>query len=234
MIRHVHFCCIGERVDPAMTVNNAPFQKDMLYLINSPSSMGGVYQDVEEEVRRRLKDSNFVNVETIHVDPYDFDAVYEALERILSDEIMKNNECQFHFNITAGSNICAGAMCLVAMSSQNSDIYHARAGRYCHPPVEGDGSPIVVELADFNSVKMLESKPKEAMILELIAKSDYVPHKDILDGMGMSPSLLSYHLKNLLEFDLIARTGSNGRSPDWRLTEKGRKVLRRYRIRNRQ
>ena len=232
MVHHVHFCCIGEEPGPAMTINNAPFQKDVLYLINSPPSLDSKYSAVEEEVRRRLRDSNFVNVKTIYADPYDFDAVCEVLEEAISYEASKHRDCRFHFNITAGSNVCAGAMCVVAMSSQNSDIYHVRAGRYCRPQVDGDGPPILVELADIGSVLMLESKPKEAKIMKIIAGSDKVSHREILDAMGISSSLLSYHLKNLLESDLIARIGSNSRSPDWTLTNKGKKVMRRYRIRN--
>lgn len=232
MVRHIHFCCIGEEPGPAMTINNAPYQKDVLYLINSHPVQGSRYADVEKEVRRRLHDSNFVNIETIYTDPYDFDALCEALDKVISDETSKYHDCRFHFNITAGSNICAGAMCVVAMSSPDSDIYHARAGRYCNPPIDGDAPPITVELADINSVLMLESKPKEVQILNIIAKSGKTPRKMIFDEMGIGSSLLSYHLKNLWTSDLIEKTGSDGRSPDWTLTDKGRKVLRRYKIRN--
>lgn len=46
------------------------------------------------------------------------------------------------------------------------------------------------------------------------------------------PSLISYHMKILSKAGLVERGGDSPKSPVWSLTEKGKKVLRRYRIRN--
>lgn len=161
MTRHIHFCNIGLKPDPPLAICITSFPKDMVYLVNSPKSDGDAYTENELHIREHLSNVGIHNVETIHIHPYDFDSIIETIERTITKELSQDRECMFHFNITAGTNISAGAMCVVAMSTKNADIYHLREGKYCKPPTK-QGELSYIELADMNSVRLLESRPRDA------------------------------------------------------------------------
>lgn len=133
--------------------------------------------------------------------------------------------------MTAGTNISAGAMFALALSMKDADLYHLRDGSYCRPPSE---RPLLVyvDLADMESVNMLESKPMGASIMELL-RNGPVPHRWIMETFpDKGSNLISYHMKMLSKSGLVERGGDSPKSPVWSLTEKGEKVLKRYRIRN--
>lgn len=229
MVRHVHFCNVGLKPEPPLAVCLTEYPKDMVYLVNSPPDPDSDYTKNENEVRSRLESVGIKSIGSVYVDPYDMDSVIEKVERVIDSEIAVHGDCRFHFNITAGTNISACAMSIVAMSTPGSDIYHLREGKYCNPP-NREGKLIYVQLADMSSVEMLESSPKEASIMENIGAST-VPHREVVAKSGMTPSLLSYHLKKLTEAGLIERVENNVRQPEWRMTDKGTKAFARYSIR---
>ena len=196
MTRHIHFCNVGKLPEPPLAVCQSRYPKDKVYLVNSgDKDTDDEYTRNEDVVRSRLEAVGITDIETIQVDPYDFEAVTEALEKAVRSEREKHRDCRFHFNMTAGTNISAGAMCALALSMKDADLYHLRDGSYCRPPSD---RPLLVyvELADMESVNMLESKPMEASIMELL-RDGPIPHCRIMETFpDKGPSLISYHMNN--------------------------------------
>lgn len=231
MTRHIHFCNIGLDPEPTLAVCKTEYPPDKIYLINSYRREGDdVYARTEEIVRERLKGVNICDLETIEVDPYDMDELMERIEKAVVSECEQHRDCRFHFNITSGTNIAAGAMCVIAMSRSDTDMYHVKKDEFCLDESER-GRPMSIELADLESVRMLESSQKEADLMEELSSGRKTNRE--LAGVISSPSLLSYHLKQLSSRRLIERGGSSPKAPVWSLTKKGEKVLRRYVIRTR-
>ena len=122
--------------------------------------------------------------------------------------------------MTVGTNISAEAMCALALYMKDADLYHLRDGSYCRPPSD---RPLLVyvELADMGSVSMLESKPMETSIMELLINGP-VPHRRIMETFpDKGSSLISYHIKILSKAGLVERGGDSPKTPVWSLTEKG-------------
>ena len=128
-------------------------------------------------------------------------------------------------NITAGTNVVAGAMSCVAMRHRNVDIYYMKWWKY--EESHDYDIPIRIDLVDDESLDMLSKRSKTADVLKLFENRVCINHEELKKMVNVSAPTLSHHTGILLEHGLIIRGGGNRKTPTWKLTEKGKKVLKR-------
>lgn len=224
---HVHICCIGKVPEMTLAFMGTDVPKDRVIILNTedadPSSE---YVTSEESVLKTLGDCHVTDVEVVRTDVYDLVGTMEKLDSLLREVESKKSGCMFHFNITAGTNIVAGVMCILAQSFPNCDIYHLRKGEYCKPPNDvGELKRYVI--GDSKSLDFLKSSDAALRIMNEIRNGDGISSTDLSDALAMKPQLTSYHLKKISKHGLIER-GGGAKTSRWMLTEKGEAVMRRF------
>lgn len=224
---HVHVCCIGKEPEMTLAFMSTGVPKDKVIILNSEvDNPGSEYAENERYVLEVLSNCFVTDVETVRTDVYDLVGTMEALHSSLRKEEIDHPGCMFHFNITTGTNIVAGVMCILAQSFSNCDIYHLRKGEYRKPPAE-DGELARYVIGDSQSLDFLKGSDASVRILDEIRGNGGISSTELSKALGMKPPLTSYHLKRISDHGLIER-GGGAKTSRWVLTEKGESVMRRY------
>lgn len=218
----IHIVSVGRDKNIALTVFRSGIDIDKVILLNNTNEE---YADVEKNVRTDFDEIGVRKVETEQIDVFDFQQIYDTVEGIVLRETTIDRGCRIHMNITAGTNVVAGAMSCVAMRHRNVDIYYMKWWKY--EESHDYDIPIRIDLVDDESLDMLSKRSKTADVLKLFENRACINHEELKKMVNVSAPTLSHHTGILLEHGLIIRGGGNRKTPTWELTEKGKKVLKR-------
>lgn len=207
----VHLCIIGDSPDPVFGILRSDRQVDRIYLLcdDDPN-----HKDVLETLFSGLSAVGIGDVTDIQIDPEDYDYTQSVIASILEDERRSHDDVQFHVNFSSGDSLSVIAL-RQAVEPYDSDYYYIRNGRAVR--IGGDS------VTDVTSLR-IQTKVLDTFMM--FKSSDSRTNSELRGDL--SAPALSYRTRELERMGLIISEGSN-RNLSWKVTSKGKQVLRRFR-----
>src|SRR5437773_9909211 len=104
-----HIALIGKSMEPILKGVQLYGSIKKLFILHAPNNEQFRFKDVAEEVRKRLKNVGFSEVELRQIDSFNMQNIIDSIIGIVD-----NNTPPFYINITGGTNLMAGAACSAA------------------------------------------------------------------------------------------------------------------------
>lgn len=218
-----HIALIGRTKEPVLKGFQHYGEISKLYLLHSPNSREFAFRDLALEVQASLAAIGFGRTTLVEIDAFD---MQDIISKILS--IANAERAPLFVNITGGTNLMAGAACAASffvgaqayyvMGKTGSDISKSKVVELPVPLIPYH------KVVDENQLHILE---------ELHRLGDKAANARLRERIGISPQVMSYHVKELEAKGLIStqkpRPSSGGvtdrRALEIILTPAGKLVL---------
>jgi len=216
-----HIALIGKSMEPILKGVQLYGSIKKLFILHAPNNEQFRFKDVAEEVRKRLKNVGFSEVELRQIDSFNMQNIIDSIIGIVD-----NNTPPFYINITGGTNLMAGAACSAA--------FFVGARAYYVLGRSGSDSATLIELPVPNIPYYRTRQKTQLRVLESIKKvGGSATNRAIRQHLHITPQILSYHIQQLEKKALVATaraTGSGAKRPDRRainvsITGAGKLVL---------
>lgn len=221
MVRSVHICTVGSKLEPSIAVIGSGLQIDKLYLLNSKTDY--IYNDVERGIYSTFKAAGILDIETVVIDPFEYQSTVDAIIRIESKERRENPKVRFYINFTSGTNIMAAAACNTSFFIDSVLYYIMNTNT--HPGLPKDEIVKIIiapKIPDMNKIKGLTID----VLKRISEKEEGISNYAMLSAMkDCSPSKVGYHTKILETYGLIEKK-REGRGTILKITNSGKMTVR--------
>jgi len=221
MTYHVHIVTVGFDPKPSLKTLCCGIPADKIYILCDPTDHKA--HESMNTVTDTMKRTG-VMMESISIDGYDYDKVYNKVIEISDNECNKHADCKFHINFSRGSAILVGAVCSAAYEI-DCDLYYVKM-----KPEEKDlnieDEIIRINIANTIEIHSLKQKTKDVLEKFRACSSISNAQLSIICGYKGNKNSLRYHTEKLMDYGFIERE-QKGRTVNWLLTDKGRRGLNR-------
>lgn len=214
----IHICTVGFSPEPSLAFMKHGIPIDKMYLINSE---GNELSDESERVIREKLSMFGVETITLHVDPLDFEQIYDITLSILDIESV-HKDARYYINFTNGTRVMSTAVVSAAFL-MNSELYYV-LNEEEHPEVNADHLIRHYNIFNFPDIGLIKGPLKKVLLA--FSDKELMYNRNLKISTGMSASGLRGYTKKLEEMNLI-RGEREGKETVWYPTELGRSVLKR-------
>ena len=220
-MRNIHIVTIG--FDPYPSIEMlASGEVDYVYLLNDRTEEQARVS--ERHITEILDKINSIKYEIVEIDCYDYQDVHDKILKIADNELESDPKCKIHINFSRGTAIAVGAACTAACAIKNVDLYYSKWKR--GEEVNASDRIIHVDVSEFTAVFQLKGTTRDYFKLFKNAKDGSMLNTELKELTGLEKNSLTHHTSKLCELNLIRRE-LIGRNVSWKLTDKGKLVLKR-------
>ena len=207
----VHVVIVGDSPDPVFMTLRSDRPMDRLYLLCDSDDS---HIDTLDRIMAGLSAVGFNDVLDVPIDPSDYNGMLADLTSLFSNEKTEHDDVVFHINFSTGNSVPVIAL-RHAVESYDHDLFYLRNGK----PVSM-GSESVEDVMDLK----IQTKVLDTFLM--FKDSDERTNSELRGDL--SAPALSYRTKELERMGLIVSEGSY-RNLTWKVTSKGKSMLRRFR-----
>ena len=215
----IHICTVGFESEPSLAFMRHGMPIDKMYLLNSKGEEKS--ENSEKAIREELM-SRGIEVVTLHVDPLDFEQIYDTTLSILDRE-SKHRDAKYYINFTNGTRVMSAAVVSAAFL-MNSELYYVM-NENDHPELNAD--QIIRHYNVFNFPEVGEIKGKVKDVFMVFSGKEFVYNKFLRTETGMKPSEIRHYTKKLEEEYHLIEGRRDGKETVWYPTDLGKSVLKR-------
>lgn len=166
---------------------------DRLYLLHSADTSEFAFNSFAQNLGQQLREVGFEHVTLKEINPFDMQSVIDAILWIADRE-----SPPFYINITGGTNLMAGAACSAAFFVGAQAYYVVgKAGSQ-----QEDQRVLELPVPNIPYYRTLD-KTQLLVLKEIRELGGEVENASLRYELGMSPQILSYHVKELTRKRLV-------------------------------
>ena len=188
-----HIALIGTTENPALKGYQHYGGIRKLYLLHSPDDEKFKFRVIALGVKKKLEATGFDGVVLKQINAFDMNGIISAIIGIVDQE-----KPPYFVNITGGTNLMAGAATAAAffVGAKAYYVLGERGGKIEESEV--------IELPMPNVPYYRTINKSQLQVLEALSRLNGVaPNSRLRDSLGISPQVLSYHVKELARKGLV-------------------------------
>lgn len=188
----IHIALMGKTREPVLKGYQHYGGIEKLYLLHSANNKEFAFKDLALDVKKRFEEIGFKGTLLKEVNAFDMDSIVNAIVSIARAE-----KPPFYVNITGGTNLMAGAACAASFFI-GAKAYYVR-GKV------GDelSKSRVIELPVPNIPFQIPDETQLGILKILSKQNGSVSNTLIRQELGLSPQILSYHIKEMVKKGLV-------------------------------